>query len=464
MFSTARRVRFLPVVLTAAVVLCVLVVPSAARAQDASLFRIFLLEGEPLVSYGEFARVADRVVFSVPIGGPAAPTLQMVSVPANLVDWNRTEAYAHAVRSRRYAETRGENDFALLAARVTSALNDINLHPDPKRRIAMAEEARRNLAAWPAANYGYRAAEVAELVALLDDALAQMRASTGETGFQLSLVATTTPPPPAIELLPDPDTQVSMESAFRAALISPDPAERIALLRVLQESLKSPESAPFASLRTRTASALDAELRVERAYGAVMRSALQDSAQRVARGDVGGLQQIIARVLKADDRLGRKRGGEMSALLAALDMRLDEARRVRVAMDAWAARVDVFKRYRRATEEPRDRMASLLGDLRQIRDRKGPGRRSLQRVEIHATMAIHELKLAEVPPELHTSHGLLISALQLARQAAALRRNAVSSNDTTLAWDASSAAAGALMFAERAADELNSLISATTPR
>jgi hypothetical protein len=53
--------------------------------------------------------------------------------------------------------------------------------------------------------------------------------------------------------------------------------------------------------------------------------------------------------------------------------------------------------------------------------------------------------------------------LQLTRQAAALRRDAISSKNTTLAWDASSAAAGALMLAERAADELERLISDSDP-
>jgi hypothetical protein len=148
----------------------------------------------------------------------------------------------------------------------------------------------------------------------------------------------------------------------------------------------------------------------------------------------------------------------MSALLAALDLRLDEAHRVRVAREAWAKRVEVFKAYRRATDEPRDRMNDLSSALRDIRDHKDVGGRSLHRVEISATMAIHQLRPIDVPAELQGTHGLLVTALQLARQAAVLRRDAVSSKNTKLAWDASSAAAGALMLAERAADELTRLI------
>ena len=54
--------------------------------------------------------------------------------------------------------------------------------------------------------------------------------------------------------------------------------------------------------------------------------------------------------------------------------------------------------------------------------------------------------------------------MNLAVEAAAtVRQDAISSKNTTLAWDASSAAAGALMLAERAADELERLISAKAP-
>ena len=43
-----------------------------------TLYRVFLTDGSTLVSYGEFARVADLVVLSLPLGGtPAAPRLQL---------------------------------------------------------------------------------------------------------------------------------------------------------------------------------------------------------------------------------------------------------------------------------------------------------------------------------------------------------------------------------------------------
>ena len=53
------------------------------------------------MSYGDVARVADRVVFSIPVGAVAgpAPELHLVNIAESIVDWARTDRYA-AVDSR----------------------------------------------------------------------------------------------------------------------------------------------------------------------------------------------------------------------------------------------------------------------------------------------------------------------------------------------------------------------------
>src|SRR5512133_877177 len=58
--------------------------PSAATAPGSRpLFRIILNDGTALVSYGEFTRVGDRVVFSMPLDGPRGDRLQLVNLPAS---------------------------------------------------------------------------------------------------------------------------------------------------------------------------------------------------------------------------------------------------------------------------------------------------------------------------------------------------------------------------------------------
>lgn len=425
------------------------------------LFRIFLTDGTTLVSYGEFARVGDRVVFSVPLGDVTAdPKLQVLTIGESLVDWERTEAYAAAVRAKHYADTRGEDDFALLTGQVTAALSDVSLTSDPKRRLAMAEEARRNLAAWPASNHGFKRDEVAQLVSIFDDLIAEMRVEAGQGQFDLKLVARTQPPPP-VELMPAPDIRASFEMAYRSALLTSEPAERTALLRTLSESIAfAPRSAAWAApLRRDIDRTLAEEVRADRAYRALTASALKTASTLSRRADVQGLQGLIARALRQDRALGATRPGEMAALLAALDLKLDEARKLRLARDAWALRLEAIKSYRRSIDSPLQRLAQFRRWLEEIRNLAGPDPKFLRPLADRARLGHLELMGVTPPPEAQAAHGLVAAALHMTRRAAELRTNAISSNDMKTAWDASAAAAGAITLGERAIEELQRLMS-----
>ena len=455
--------RFFPAWPLVIALVCVMNLCAAgASAADTVLYRLFLLDGTTLVSFGEFARVADRVVFSIPLGDTGtSPDLQLVSIPESSVDWDRTDKYADAVRAKRYGETRGENDFTLLGHRVAQALNDIALTADPKRRLAMAQEARGNLAQWPVQNFGYRAADVAQLVGMLDDVISDLRSAAGDSGFDLSLVATT-PLPEPIDLLPAPDPRETMEQAFAASRATPEPAERLTLLQAIAAALKGPaQRGGWASaLYGRVSSDLTAELKVEKSYKDLASSTIAAVAPRAARGDVNGVQAIVHTVLATDDRLGRKRPQETAALLALLDLRLDDARRIRLARDAWAMRLGAFEAYRRAIGPSLDELRHLKRPLEEIRELSGPNPRTLTRLEQRIVMAKQAFAAIDAPSELQAAQSLYGTAFQFAKRAATARRDAVSSKDIKLAWDASSAAAGALMLIDRAADELQRL---TTP-
>src|SRR3954451_13675844 len=81
--------------------------PAAVTGADvAPLFRVFLKDHTSLVSYGEMARVDNRVVFSMPTSSSdAAPQLQLINIPSDTVDWERTLNYAESVRAIRYLVT-----------------------------------------------------------------------------------------------------------------------------------------------------------------------------------------------------------------------------------------------------------------------------------------------------------------------------------------------------------------------
>ncbi len=452
-------------VFLSAVVAIALTFGTSAHAADSVLYRLFLQDGTSIISYGEFARVAGRVVLSIPLGDPSqSPALQLISIPETSVDWGRTDRYSQAVRAKRYAETRGESDFAMLSARVTEALNQIAQTPDPTRRLAMAVEARGNLARWPYENLGYRAADVAQLVGMLDEVISELRVAAGQSSFDVSLVANVAMATPE-ELPSAPTFRETMEQAVAAAAVA-EPSERISLLDAVSAALTEPARAGgwAAALRLRALTEVAAERRVDKAYSDLSSSMISAASKRAQRGDVPGVQALVQSVLKIDDRLGRRRPQETSALLQVLDLRLDEARRTRLARDAWILRSDSYRDYRAA-------IAPALGEFRasgqlleSIRQLAGPEPRLLPRLEQRLIMARQQLAAITPPPDLQTVHALLISTFQMAKRAAASRRNAISSGDMSLAWEASSAAAGASMMFQNAGEELDRLTAPPSNR
>src|SRR4030095_3186589 len=101
-------------------------------------------DGSSLVSFGELARVDDRVVFSMPtLASETDPQLQLVNLSADHVDWERTTRYAESVRAARYVATQADAKYAMLTAEIGQAINDVQLTNDPAKRLEIVERARR---------------------------------------------------------------------------------------------------------------------------------------------------------------------------------------------------------------------------------------------------------------------------------------------------------------------------------
>ncbi len=463
-----RRVALLAMAVSAAIAAA----PPPALAADALLYRIFLQDGSTLVSYGDFARVADRVVFSIPIGGldTPSPALHLVSISESAVDWERTDGYAEATRARHYAATQGEADFDMLSTDVARALLDVATTKDAARRLALANDASRMLAAWPAAHHGYRASDVAQLSAMLDEAVSELRVAAGLPRLNLTLVATASGLPPTVPELPPPTLRESIEQAFTAASVTEDPTERVALLQAILSGTGA-EGKPerraegtlswTSALHARASVALSQELKTDKSYGDLVARIVMSADERARRADVSGIEKLVTAVLKADDCLGRRRPQTTASLLATLDGRLDAARRLRLARDAWAMRREGLVEYQRRIRPAITRLRRSSAGLEQIRQLSGPPPEALTPLAARVTEAWRELKNLRPPAEAEPVHNLLVSALQLAIRAATSRRLAITGSDMKTAWEASAAAAGALLMFERAQDDLRKL--ATPP-
>jgi hypothetical protein len=450
----------------AVVVATILALTASAAAAEAVLYRIFLRDGTTMVSFGDYARVGNRVVFSVPIGTGEQPQLQLVSIPESTVDWQLTDRYADAARARHYAATRGEDDFNLLSNDVARALNEVALTDDAAKRVALADGARQQLSQWPAAHYGYRAADVAQLSTLLEEVVSELKVAAGQSQFELKLVAPSVAPP-AVDLLPPPTLRESVELAFTAARVAAEPAERVSLLESIARTLAGidpggegtahPEASWVANARMRATAELTAEQRVDRAYAQLASRTLARAIDRARRADVRAFDSVVQSVMAADAKLGRTRPAEVAALLVAVDAQKAAAQRLRLARDAWSMRSRVLRDYRRRVATALDRLAGLKRWLEDVRHLAGPGPKAVVQLEERAAMAGRELALVQPPPELEPVHSILSAACGLAARAAATRRRAVGAGDMPAAWEAASAAAGALMMLERALDDLKRL-------
>ena len=445
MISTGRFRRF-------ALLLIVLVgagatVYAQAPPAQATLFRVFLLDGSTLVSYGEFARVADQVVLTVPIR-TNPPDLQLVSIPASTVDWTKTDAYADSARAARYAATEGPSDYARLGDAVSRALSDISLTSDPERKVAMAIEARKNVTRWLAEHYGYRAADVARMAGLFDDVVADTRRAQGRPNFDLSLVASMAVPP-SVPLLPPPDPAESLRDGYAAAMVTRDPAARVSLLRAIRDALTERAVVGGADdpvLRAEVNDSLASEERSDREYATLTRRMLRIAAWDARRASVAALARLPARILQRDDKLGHRRPGEIASLLAAVDAKLDAARRLRLARDQWAARQPLLRAYRHAIDGPLADLRLSRTSLVAIQQMAGPSAAALRIAARRLARGAEGLALVKAPAELDSAQALLTGAMQLAARAVAGRQSAVRSGVMQSARDASSAAAGALLL------------------
>jgi hypothetical protein len=445
----------------AGILLVAALLPAIASAQPAAsriLFRVFLADGRVLSSYGEWARLDDRVIFSMPTQLSSDPVeLHLVNIPSQRVDWPRTERYAESVRAAAYAVSRGDADFATFSSEVARTLSEVSKVDDPGVRLATAERARQTLADWPATHYGYRNAEVREALGVLDEIIAQLRVAVGITRFDLSLSANAplaAPPPPP---LPPPTDAELVEQFVAAASIADAPADRIGLLQTVTRLIDRAIGllpAEWATRMRRTIGGdLERERRLERAYDELRTSSLEAAGRLAANGRTSELERLRDKVKAEDRRLGGQRTGDIAALLATIDLQAAAAAGNRDARKEFGRRAPVFRRYRRSTNGVFKVFNDAAIALEQVKAMTGPPVNAIAALTRRLSAAGRSFQKVTPPDELAPAHAMIASAWTLADNALRLRVEAVSANSIDIAQRASSAAAGALMLYRRGRDE-----------
>jgi hypothetical protein len=436
---------------------------SAASAQTAApLYRVFLADGSALASFGEWARVEDRVVFSMPLAPGAGPgDLHLVSLPVQRIDLARTERYADSVRAEHYAATRGEADFAQLSQTVAQTLNQIASLTDPHERLAAAEQARRALADWPARHHNYRGTEVREIIGVLDEVISSLRASAGLGAFDLTF-STNTVAPPSEPLLAAPTHEEVAQQLITAATLVDSPAEKVSLLQsvvaLIDRAVDLLPASLAAAIRSKALNDITDEQRTDDAYANLRNIALADASRFAERADVRSLDLVRRRVHAQDDKLGARRPDTVAGVLATLDAHLDAAHRLRLAHDQWLLSEGPMRAYRSAALPYIQALINRASSLEDIKLLAGPAPQRLRPLARDLERHRRLLALLDPPPALAAVHAGLRSAYALAENAVQLRRDAVEAADVDRARQASAAASGALMLLERARADLRAAL------
>jgi hypothetical protein len=167
---------------------------------------------------------------------------------------------------------------------------------------------------------------------------------------------------------------------------------------------------------------------------------------------------VLIRVERADAELGKRRPEEINALIEHVRVQLDAARRLRLARDQWQERTFAFRGYMRAVQPVVNGMVKARRNLDDIKRLAGSDATQLVGLATRFGTNSKTLSALSVPDPLKPAHALLTSAVNLAETAAKTRRQATISGELQLAWDASSAAAGALMLLSKAQEEMEATL------
>jgi hypothetical protein len=423
---------------------------SAQAATDATLFRLFLKDGSALVSYGEFTRVQDRVVFSMPVGGsPNEPRLQVVWISAASVDWPRTDRYSESARYQHYADTKGDEDFAVLNNEVAQVLNDIALSTNRARALAIAAQARAALVEWPKQHHGYRQDEVREIVSLIDESIANLRAAGGATNFDVALVAST----PAVELEPVlgmPSQREQLDQVLRLAATAPSATDRVALLQsalvMVNENGAGLVGTELTAMRVSIEARIRTDFETDRKYNRLAQQLTQRASREAGRARISGVEKTMDRLVREDVKLGQRRPELVESLRASIEASLGDARRLRLLRDQWVLRQALYRDYQRLVGGELLSLVKSQPQLEAIRRLDGPPLGTLQSLQSRLTGGAERLERIEVPEDLRGTHSMLVGSWRFAENAVKGRTDAVSSGNVARAWEASSAAAGALML------------------
>src|SRR4029079_9005568 len=167
-----------------------------------------------------------------------------------------------------------------------------------------------------------------------DGAIVDLKAATGARRFDIALTAFVDPPAIVEPLLPAPTLQESIEQLLLASKVVDNTFERTTLLASAMASVdRGRPSLPAEWARSKRLGAelaMRAEQRTDASYKALSARVSNIATYRARMADVRGLARLPHALPQRDAVLGKKRPDVVTSIAAAVEEKLDAARRLQL--------------------------------------------------------------------------------------------------------------------------------------
>jgi hypothetical protein len=259
-----------------------------------------------------------------------------------------------------------------------------------------------------------------------------------------------------------PTPREQLDQLLRLAVMTPNSTDRVTLLQsalsMVNENGGGLNGIELGAMRKSLETRLRADLDVDRRYNKLAGQLTQRASRDAARAHITGVEKALNRLDREDAKLGRRRPEVVQSLRASIEASLGDARRLRLLRDQWVLRQSIYRDYQRQVGGELLSLVKAQPQLEAIRRLDGPPLDALQSLQSRLSGGAERLERLDVAADLRATHNMLVGAWRFAENAANGRADAVSSGNVARAWEASSAAAGALMLLSQVQQGIQSLL------
>jgi hypothetical protein len=238
--------------------------------------------------------------------------------------------------------------------------------------------------------------------------------------------------------------------------------DRVSLLHealaLLDEAGATVPAADALRLRRSAEDQIRAENVIDQRYASMSRRLLASATNAAGQARIADVERVLNQVTREDARLGGERPEVVQALSTAVQAQLENARHLRLLRDQWQIRRASYREYQRAIGAQLLQLVKMQPSLDAIKRLAGPAPATLVALRSRLAGGADRLQRMTVPDDLRPTHDLLVSAWRFAQSAVDIRYSAVSSGNVSIAWQASSSAAGALLMVARVQHDIRALV------